>query len=120
MALLAVRRMLQAIHAALMRVEPREDAGPAWAARGDGGIRLGEADARAREPVDVGRLDDAIAIAAELHAEVIGNDEDDIFRFALSSSAGWGEPNANEEEQEEESSHGRDSFASTVIVTPTM
>src|SRR5207244_2746113 len=103
MALLAVRRMLQAVHAVLVRVQPAEDAGPARTARGDGRVRLGEANPLLGKGVDVGRLDHRIAVAAKLHAEIVGDDEDDVLLFDLGVS---GRGKQSEKHYEQDAAHG--------------
>src|SRR5450631_1314181 len=55
-----------------------EEDGSARTARGDGGEGVAEADALLGEGVDVGRLRDLVAVAADLHPQVVGNQEDDV------------------------------------------
>jgi len=92
MALLAVRRMLQAILAALVRIQAGIDAGPARTARRDRGVCLRETSGAFGQAVEVRRPDDRIAVAAELHAQIVGDDEHDIFRLRLRLCRGRGEP----------------------------
>jgi hypothetical protein len=101
-AFLFVRGVLQTVLAILMCEEAGVDAGPARTARRDGGIRFRETDAAFGEAVDVRRLDVGIAVAARLHAEIVGDDEEDVLRLGLRVGGSW-----NQEQQDKESaSHG--------------
>src|SRR6185369_1101092 len=71
-------------------------------ARCDRAVRLREAHPALGECVDVGRLDYLVAIAAELHAEIVGDDEDDILRLGLRVSDRRDE---GEEKREEDAAH---------------
>ena len=61
-----------------------------------------EADAFAREPVDIRRRHELAAIAAEIAvAEVVGKNEDDVrlWRFPVSGAADSGEEECEEERE---------------------
>src|SRR4051812_32591980 len=87
MRLLAVRRMLQAVLAALMRVEPGVDRGPARAAGGHGGVGPGEADALFGKAIEMGRADRLVAVTAEIEAEIVGDDQNDVLALRLGVGA---------------------------------
>src|SRR5439155_15054795 len=60
-------------------VQPGHEGAPRRGADRAAGVALGKADALARQPVDVWRLDLRLPVAAEVAVpEVVGQDEDDV------------------------------------------
>ena len=68
-----------AVVAVAMIVEAAENDRAAGAATGGGGKGVAEERAIGGEPVNVGRHGRHVAVTAERGAEVIGDDEDDVF-----------------------------------------
>jgi hypothetical protein len=82
--------------AVAIRSAAGEDGGTRRAADGAGGVGLREAHPLAREGVEVGCLDDRMAVAAEVApAEVVGEEHEDVRR------AGGGGVDATDEQSEE-------------------
>ena len=70
-------------------------------ADGSAAVVLGEAEPFGGEPVDVGRGDFLLAVASEFApAEVVGEDEDDV--WGRGGGGGWEEGGEEEQEFEEE------------------
>src|SRR5262249_28216896 len=76
---------------ARVREQPRVERGPARTARGDRGEAVTETHAVLRQTVEVRRLDLRVAVATEIEAEVVGDEQNDVLPRRVRSAGAGGE-----------------------------
>ncbi len=87
-------------------VQARHEHAPGGGADGASGVVVGEAHAFGGHAVQVGRLDEALAVGAEVAvAQIVGQDEDDVGRVlrrgSLTALCRSGRPGQQEDEEGE-------------------
>src|SRR5687768_1557783 len=103
---LAVGRVLQAVLTVLMDEESRVHGRSARAARGDGGIGLGETHTSLGQAVEVRRADRRVAVAAQVEAEVVGDDKQNIAGLLLRVQGRGKKAEGEESGEQEAAGHG--------------